>query len=144
MSDPKPPTPVVKTFLLCREIFQDAISREYILVAPYVDIASPQFPFVAPVNLYSQMTGLRGRYQLTLQVQDLENNVVWSHVMPQLFEHHDALRTCVLAFVRMAAWIPKPGKYDLVLLANGQDVARYAFMTGFPVNPVVPGQGAGG
>jgi hypothetical protein len=143
VSEPKPPTPVVRNFLLCREIFQDASSQEYILVGPAVNLLSSQFPFVGTASFFAQVTSLRGSYHLALQLQSEEGDVIWTNKLDPPLQRQDPLQISSLAFLKMAVFIPKPGRYDLVLLANDEEAARYPILTGFPTPPVAGGPPAG-
>jgi hypothetical protein len=132
VSEPKPLTPVARTFLLCREIFQDAATQEYILVGPAVNLRAPQYPLVATVSFFTQMTSLRGTYQLAIELQTEEGDAVFTNKLDPPFEMNDPLQVCTLSFLRVSILVPKPGRYDFVLLANGEAAARYPITAGFP------------
>ena len=42
---PRPPTPVCKAFLVCKQIFRDERTEEYVLVSPvHQTFAPPRYP----------------------------------------------------------------------------------------------------
>jgi hypothetical protein len=139
MSEPKPLKPVVRNFLLCREIFQDASSQEYVLIGPAVNLVSSQFPFAGTASFFAQVTSLRGSYHLALQLHSEEGDVIWTNKLDHPLQMQDPLQTSSLAFLRMAVFVPKPGRYDFVLLANDQEAARYPVTAAFPAPKVAGG-----
>jgi hypothetical protein len=120
----KPPTPVVRSFLLVREIAQDVVTKEYHLIGPYIDIYCQQFPCVVQLNLLLELTSTHGAYAQTLQVRNLEDSPVWSREFERPLEAQDPLPVWMMDLRWHGATIPEPGKYDIVLLANGDEVAR--------------------
>ena len=131
----KPPTPVMQTFLICREIFQDKWSHHYILVGPSLEFVSQTFPGVTATALYVQVSSCHGRYRPELQLQDFNGQVVWSEALDPPFDAPDPLRTYTLTFQARLP-IPRPGGYDVVLLLNGREVGRRAFKARVPTPPV--------
>ena len=127
MSEHKPPKPVANTFVVCRELFQDQQGKEIIIIGPAVEVPAPQYPFIASMNAFGLFTSLRGSYRLKLQLEDGEGGAVWSHEMPQALQNTDPLVTVQVCFTNLPTCLPKPGKYDMVLLANGEEAARYTF-----------------
>jgi hypothetical protein len=140
VSEHKHTEPVAKAFLLCRELFQDVHTREVVLIGPIVELTSTQFPFIASVNVFGQFTSLRGSYHLKLQVEDAEGGVVWGQEVQPPIDNANPLFTVQLCFGRLPVYIPGPGKYDMVLLANNAEVARYTLAASYP-NPPAPAVG---
>jgi hypothetical protein len=131
----KPLNPVVKSFLVCREIFQDARSQDHILIAPLASLCAHQFPCVVPVNLYAQLTSGHGVYHPALQLLDVEGRAVWGQTMEPPFEEKDPLSIRILTFLGIHLCVPRPGKYDLALLLNGEEAARHLLIARYPVRP---------
>ena len=133
--DQNPPLPVVKTFLVCREMFQDAMSGEHILVGPLQELHVVQAPAVVHVGVYFEITCGHGNYRPTLQLRDLEEQVVWSQTYEQPFPAQDPLRVAAVAMFHVGMCIPRLGKYDLVLLVNKEEIARRPLWVSFPNQP---------
>ncbi|HVS34434.1 MAG TPA: hypothetical protein VMS17_02565 [Gemmataceae bacterium] len=125
-----------RTFLLCREIFQDAATHEFILVGPVRALVLPHFPIVARVNVFAHLAPTsRETYCLKLRLDDEEGNVVWSQDMEPPIESTDPSLTLMVTFTGLPIPILKTGKYEMVLLANDVEKARYAFAVFFPRPP---------
>jgi hypothetical protein len=122
------PVPEVKSFLICREVFQDVISGEYIVVGPLVNVVAPHFPWTAPLCFLAELTSSHGSYTPTLQLHDLEGNVVWGQELQPPLQAADPLKFHLVSFRQMGVRIPAPGKYDVVLLLNGREVARHVLL----------------
>ena len=122
-----PPTPVCKSFTVCRQIFQDKFSGEVILIGPTSQIYSFTYPTVMNISVFARCSSAQGVYHLELQLQDLEGNVIWGHKFEPPFELNDPLAVGTLNLQNLGMFVPRPGKFDLVLLANGEEVVRDVF-----------------
>src|SRR6266702_268780 len=122
-----PPAPLCKTFLICRQLFQDNVTGEFILIGPTHQVVSPVYPMVGGLSVFAQCTSMQGTYALELQLQDLEGTVHWRHHLAPPLEHHDPLDICYLKLQNLGVYFPTAGKFELVLLANGDEVARTMF-----------------
>jgi hypothetical protein len=122
--NPTTPAPVAKSLLLCREIFEDARTHQYILVGPSSDIRVFQVPCVMTLAVYAEVTSGHGAYRPSLQLRDAEDRPVWTQNYDRPFTATDPLRVASLAFFDVPLCIPALGHYDLVLLADGEEVTR--------------------
>jgi hypothetical protein len=123
----KPPTPVSKSFIVCRQVFQDVVTQEYILLGPTHQIGSFTYPLVANLSIFARCTSVQGSYKLELQLQDLEGEVMWRQPFERPLESQDPIAVAILNIQNQGIYFPRPGKYDLVLLANGEEVVRDVF-----------------
>ncbi len=119
----RPPTPVCKCFLLCRQIFLDPVRQDYTLVSPVHQVFAPEYPVVEDLSVFARWSNAHGAYPVEVQLRDLEGEVLWRGQMPEPFETSDPLQVWVLALPHLAVPIPGPGKYEVALLADGQEVA---------------------
>jgi len=131
----KPPTPTCKSFTVCRQTFQDVFTKEYMLLAPTHQIVTIAFPTVVNVSIFARMTSVQGTYQLEVQLQDLEGEVIWRHRLEPPLTMNDPLAVGILNLQNLGVYFPKPGKYDLVLLANNEEVVRDVFWALLPGHP---------
>jgi hypothetical protein len=122
------PTPICKCFLLCRQIFIDAARQEYCLFSPVHQIFPSQYPVVEDLSVFARWTNAHGEYAITVQLRNLEGDVLWQQEMERPFETSDPLQVWLLTLGHLAIPIPKSGKYDVVLLANGHEVAADALL----------------
>jgi len=131
----KPPTPTCKSFTVCRQTLQDVFTKEYMLLAPTHQIVTIAFPTVVTVSIFARMTSVQGTYQLEVQLQDLEGEVIWRHRLEPPLTMNDPLAVGILNLQNLGVYFPKPGKYDLVLLANNEEVVRDVFWALLPGPP---------
>ena len=119
----RPPTPVCTCFLLCRQVFVDPARQEYVLVSPVHQLFPARLPLVEDLSVFARWTNAHGAYAVEVQLRDLEGEVLWRQAMPQPFETRDPLQVWLLTLCHLAFPIPKPGKYEVALLADGRQVA---------------------
>jgi hypothetical protein len=131
----KPALPVAQTFLICRSIVQDKRTGEFVVIGPGLEFISPQFPTTAEVNVFVQVSSCHGSYRPELRLQDLDGQVVWSQALDPPFNVPDPLTIHTLTF-HMRMTIPQPCKYDVVLLANGEEVGRRDFLARVQPAPI--------
>ena len=132
----KPPMPMCRCFLVCRQILLDQFTQEHVLLGPTHQFVAFTFPVVADLSIYVRCTSVQGSYSLEVQLQDLEGNVLWRHQFQPPLEAHDPLMVGILNLQRLGIYFPKPGKYEFVLLANGEEVVRDVFWARLPNQPV--------
>jgi hypothetical protein len=125
--DTKPPKPVCKAFLFCRQITQDQRTKETSLQGLTRYVMSSVYPTKTVLALFARWTSAHGDYQLELQLQDLEGNVLWREVPPTAWPMNDPLQAFDLILHNLEVEFPAAGKYDMVLLANGEEIIRDSF-----------------
>jgi hypothetical protein len=123
----KPPTPVSRAFLICREIWQDQRTKDTMLLGFVRHVQATRYPFSVQLEVFTRWTSAHGKYQVTLQLQDLAGNVVSQTVLPAEFDMPDPLHAFDLILGHCQLEFPEPGKYDVVMLANDEEIARDAF-----------------
>ena len=65
-----PPQPFTQAFVVCREIFEDNHSGDYILFAPRSAFRLAQLPGSIRFAVYAHLTELHGKYILELRLED--------------------------------------------------------------------------
>jgi hypothetical protein len=73
--------------------------------------------------IFAMWTNAHGVYRVLVQLRLLDGTVVDAHPMPDPFQQHDPLAICPLTLRLVDCRFPSPGRYELVLLANEQEVA---------------------
>ena len=117
------PTPLCKCFLLCRRIYQDTARQDYVLASPVHQLFPPAYPWVESLSMFARWTNAHGRYPVEMLVRNLEGEVFWRQRMAKLFEPGDPLQVWVITWTDLGIPFPAPGKYEVALLADGQEVA---------------------
>jgi hypothetical protein len=119
----RPPTPICKCFVLCKRIFLDPERQDYVLVEPTHQLFPDHFPLVQELAIFARWTNSHGAYTVEVQLRNLEGDVLWGVRMERLFETLDPLQVWMLPLRNLRIPIDEPGKYEIALLANGQEVA---------------------
>lgn len=117
------PTPVCKCFVLCRQIFVDAVRQDYTLVSQVHQVFSPRYPLTEDLSVFARWSNAHGAYAVEVQLRSLDGDVLWRQEMEHPFETHDPLQVWIVSLAHLSIPIPEPGKYEVALLANGQEVA---------------------
>jgi hypothetical protein len=121
----KPPLPTAQAFLVCKAVHQDPTTRMYSLEKICDAIGLNFFPAGYPVSVYAYLTGGHGVYELALELRDAEGTPVWAGRWSDPLEYCDPLKSQQLAVNNTVIAFPAPGRFDLVLLANGEDLAHH-------------------
>jgi hypothetical protein len=123
----KLPTPVCQNLVVCRQIILDQFAKEYYLLGVLHGVTSLDFPTVATVSIYAECKAVLGSYNLELQLQDLDGVIHWRHTFDVPLVCRDPLLVGIIPLHQERIYFPKPGKYDLILLANGEEMRRQTF-----------------
>ena len=134
--------PVVKAFLVCDQIIQDAATNKKSLIGVFHDLASTRFPAVHPsLWLYANLTDAHGRYHFEFRFVYVEGNQVLRSGTPPPLDIPYPLRTTEFAAQIRNVELPSPGTYEFHLIANRQLIATKAIRvslvdaTGRPIPP---------
>src|SRR5262245_536436 len=118
------PVPVCRSIILCQGILQDARTQTTSLIGLVQNVRGIQFPTVGQFSIYSRWANGHCDYRIEVQLRDAEGAIVWKHAFPQSCPMTDPLTPCELSFHDLKIYIPGPGRFDLVLFANGEEVGR--------------------
>jgi hypothetical protein len=119
----RPPTPVCRAFTLCKQIYTDPMFLEHTLVCPVHQVFAPEYPAAFNLSAFARWTNAHGAYRVELQLRTLDGEVVCSHPMDALFEVTDPLQIVMVTLRHLLCHFPAPGRYEVALLANEEDVA---------------------
>jgi hypothetical protein len=136
----KPPLPLVQSFLTCQEVFRGQRSGATLLLGPTAHVPVAQFPAHIRLAVYAEFTGGHGSYQPRLCLRDAAGEVVWGWTAADPFAHDDPLLPSDVTFNDLALAVPRPGRYSLVLLLNGEEAAQRALWIG-PAQAFRPSEG---
>jgi hypothetical protein len=117
------PVPVCKCFVLCRQVFVDPVRQDYTVVSPVHQIFPARYPAEETLAVFARWANAHGSYDVEVQLRNLEGDVLGSCKMDAPFEADDPLQIWILPLFRIPLRVPKPGKYEVALLANGAEVA---------------------
>lgn len=127
MSTNHPPQPVVKAFLVCDQIIQDAQSGKKSLIGVFHELRAERFPAVHPILwIYANLTDAHGRYHFQIRLVDVERGDVLGRGEPPAIEIPGPLQTTELSAQLRNVALPRPGTYEFQLLSNDQMLATKA------------------
>jgi hypothetical protein len=117
----KPPIPLSKAFLVCnRVVHQDG---EISLMKIARRVISRYYPAGMQLGLFAQWTSAHGDYRVEAQLHTMAGEVVWREGPPETWSMPDPLDNYNLA-LNLTVVFPAPGLFEVVLLANGEEIAR--------------------
>jgi hypothetical protein len=119
------PPPRAQSFVVCRAIYEDRRTGECLLIGPFGGIALHFFPAGFRFSLYADICGGHGPFELALELRDQDLATVWNWRWPQPFHHANPLEPRHVILHDVVVEFPRPGRYDLVLLANGEDITQH-------------------
>jgi hypothetical protein len=122
------PCPLAQAFVVCRQIYEDARTGEFILIGPLNHLPMPRSPFTIRLSLYVHLSGGHGLYQMAVHLRDSSDVIPWRWDLPKPLDLPDPLQQLQLGLYDLAIEIPKPGRYDLLLLANGEQMAQQSML----------------
>ena len=126
----KLPVPQSQAFVVCREIWENARTGEFMLASPLSHIPVPRFPAEIRLSVYAHVTGGHGSYPLEFILRDPAGESVWSWRPAVSLDHRDPLAPHQMAFHDLMVRIPAPGRYDFVLLAGGEEIGGQPLLIG--------------
>ena len=115
-----------QAFVACRDIIKDQYTSTFLLVGPFQEIALDTFPAQFCLSLYVQLLGGTGTDALDVQLRGGDGQVVWQGPWPESPGAAEPGMAVPSALDDVTVPFPRPGRYDLVLRAKGQDLAHYA------------------
>jgi Family of unknown function (DUF6941) len=120
----KPPLPSVQAFLTCKQIVEDARTKELILIGPANGVVLPHFPARFPLSAFAFLTGGHGSYRLALEMRDADGKTTGRIEFNEPLAYDNPLMVYRIVLHELILEFPKPGRYDLVMRANDEDMAH--------------------
>ena len=71
----KPPVPVLKAFLVCDQVIQDAQTGKKSLIGVFHELKASRFPAMHPALwIYANLTDAHGQYAFEIRLVDVSRN----------------------------------------------------------------------
>jgi hypothetical protein len=86
-------------------------------------VFASHYPVTEDFSVFARWTSAHGSYAVEVQLRTLDGNVLCSCKLEAPFEAHDPLQIWMIPLHHLPIQIPRPGKYEVALLANSQEVA---------------------
>lgn len=123
----KPP-PKCKALLLCDKTIVEAITGKTSIIGVFDRFNVLEFPGrTAPFTVFLQLTDGIGRYDVVIEVHDLQNDQVLGRGSGIGLTWPEKLLKMNLMLPVPPVPITHAGVYDLVVFANGQEIDRQKF-----------------
>jgi hypothetical protein len=121
----KPPAPLCLVFQPCDRVVDHddhGTSIDHIVRR----LIGRTFPLAHKFGFYVSCISGHGVYQLEIQLQEVGGDVVWRGGPPFKVPMQDPVEEYDIK-LNLAVVIRKPGIYEFILLANGEEIARRKF-----------------
>jgi hypothetical protein len=122
--------PIVQGFFVCREVFKDVRTGEFMLLGPTTHFRVAQFPCMLPVMGFLQMVEAHGHYQFSASLRDQEEEQVWSWSASRPIYHPEPLFPQQVVFHEWILKVPRPGRYRLEIYVNGEELLGQSLFMG--------------
>jgi hypothetical protein len=119
------PPPECKAILLCERVLRDEFTGLFSLINVFDNINSYSFPCtIGPYLLFLHITDGLGRYRITVEIQDLQSDVVIAREDQPEIELPDKNVKWIGILSVPEFEVAQPGMYDVLVLANDQEINR--------------------
>lgn len=118
--------PLAQSFVLCREIIENAKNGEFILVGPLKRLRLPAIPFHARFSIYAHLTNGHGKYQVGIELRNPEGERIWDWIAPKPLDMSDPLLPHEFTLYDAVMEFHEFGRHEMVLSINERDVIHHA------------------
>ena len=130
MTNGRLPSPQAQAFVVCREVWHNPRTNEFMIAGPVSHVPVPQFPASIRLSVYAHVTGGHGTYPMEFQLRAADGDAVWSWQPADPLIHTDPLTPQQLAFHELIVSVQEPGRYEMALLAGGEEIGRQPLLIG--------------
>ncbi|HVA51580.1 MAG TPA: hypothetical protein VNH11_34885 [Pirellulales bacterium] len=118
------PLPQGKAFLICEEAELDDITGQFSFFNVVSSLGFPKFPAESPpLAIYLQLYDGIGRYELGIELRNLADDTSVTAENFSSLDFPERLVKMELVLPIDAMRFPRPGRYELVILFEGQELA---------------------
>ena len=123
----KPP-PRCKAIVICERTIIEAGSGSVSLIAAFDRFEVSHFPSVSRAfEIYLVLVDGIGRYQIVVEIYDLQEGTIFGRLPPIEIEWPERLARMTLVIPIAAIPLDHAGEYDIVVLADDQEIDRLKF-----------------
>jgi hypothetical protein len=118
------PLPQCKAFLICEEAEIDDITGQFNLYNVVNWLSLPDFPGeTPPLASYLQLYDGIGRYDLSIELRNLADDTSVTAENFSYLDFPERLAKMELVLPIDSVRLPRPGRYELAILFDGQELA---------------------
>ncbi|HVA50526.1 MAG TPA: hypothetical protein VNH11_29545 [Pirellulales bacterium] len=122
------PLPHCKAFLICKEVTEDEETGEISLYALIETFRQHTFPGpTAPFVVFLQVYDGIGRYQMSIEANALDDDASVARATVADLDFPERLAKIDIAIPVDSVYLPRPGRYELLVFVDGQELARQYF-----------------
>lgn len=118
-----------KAILLCDAILFDPFGQKTSVIGIFDRFTVPQFPgMTAPCFVFVLMVNGIGHYQFSVEIRDADTDqpiARSAELAEAIFKDRTEKRTLIIPLPLLP--LPRAGRYDFIVFANGQEVDRQVF-----------------
>ena len=119
--------------LLCNQTIIEAETGKLSIIGIFDNIEMDRFPGWFPIfTAFLQLTDGIGAYKITIEVWDLQRGEVLASVTSTGIEFDDRADKVNLMIPVPSLLLQHPGRYDVVVLTDGQEIDRQQFVAERP------------
>jgi hypothetical protein len=89
---PLPTSPQVQAFVVCREVWHDPRTNEFVITGPVSHVPIPAFPADIRLSVYAHVTGGHGTYPMRFELRAADGDTVWQWTPADPLDHPDPLK----------------------------------------------------
>jgi Family of unknown function (DUF6941) len=120
-----PILPRCKALLLCDQVLVEEVTGRMSLIGIMDYVQIDEFPAEFPrCQVFLQITNGLGVYNVTIEIHDLSDNSVIYRLGDVPVEMPDRLARVSMIIRVPRVEIPHPGEFDVVVLANEEEIER--------------------
>lgn len=130
MSPPesKKPLPKCKALLLCDRCIIEERTHRISLINVFGTFRLASLPGRSPeFAVFVQLVDGIGRYQLEIQIVDLEHDRIIGRTNATVVEFPVRLMKRNIVIAVRSLTLPHPGKFDVIVLGDGDEIERQSF-----------------
>lgn len=122
------PLPHCKALLLCEKVTQSQLTGKVTLHNLIEGFQSRIFPGRStPFAIFLQVYDGIGRYTVSTEITDLSDGSIVGRTALQDLYFSDRLTRIQLVIPVDSVWLPRPGRYEMVVFVEGQPLASQHF-----------------
>jgi len=122
------PLPKCKAILICERTIVEAATGQTSLIGIFDEFTLPTIPGrTEPFRLYIRLSEGIGQYRIHVEIHDLQEDQIIGRTDPAIVHWEERLATAELFISIPRLRIPHAGPYDLIVLANGEEIDRQQF-----------------
>jgi len=114
--------------LLCDTTIVEAGTGKVSIIGTFESFHPQRHPIVLkPFQVFLQVYGARGEYDVTVEIQELQQGEILATVSGLTIEIGDRLARSNIIIPIPGMQVSRSGEFDMVVRANGDEVARQQF-----------------